>query len=49
MNESYFESMSAIFDEKSPFLSIFDTFWANIELNQFGYRPQLVPGESNSE
>ena len=27
MNESYFESIFAIFDEKSPFLSILDTFW----------------------
>ena len=28
MNESYFESIFAIFDEKPPFLSILDTFWA---------------------
>ena len=30
MNESYFESIFAIFDEKSPFffISILDTFWA---------------------
>ena len=28
MNESYFESIFAIFDEKSPFLSILDTFEA---------------------
>ena len=28
MNESYFESIIAIFDEKPPFLSILDTFWA---------------------
>ena len=27
INESYFESIFAIFDEKSPFLSILDTFW----------------------
>ena len=27
MNESYFESIFAIFNEKSPFLSILDTFW----------------------
>ena len=29
MNESYFESIFAIFDEKSPFfISNLDTFWA---------------------
>ena len=28
MNESYFESICAIFDEKSPFLSILDIFWS---------------------
>ena len=28
MNESYFESIFAIFDEKLPFLSILDTFGA---------------------
>ena len=28
MNESYFESIIAIFDENSSFLSILDTFWA---------------------
>ena len=28
MNESYFESIFAIFYEKSPFLSNLDTFWA---------------------
>ena len=28
MNESYFESIFAIFDKKHPFLSILDTFWA---------------------
>ena len=28
MNESYFESIFAIFDEKSHFLSILGTFWA---------------------
>ena len=28
MNESYFELIFAIFDEKLPFLPIFDTFWA---------------------
>ena len=28
MNESYFESIFAMFDEKPPFSSILDTFWA---------------------
>ena len=28
MNESYFGSIFAIFDEKFPFLSILNTFWA---------------------
>ena len=27
MNNSIFESIFAVFDEKSPFLSILDTFW----------------------
>ena len=27
MNESFFESIFVIFDEKSPLLSILDTFW----------------------
>ena len=28
MNESYFEPIFAIFDDKPHFLSILDTFWA---------------------
>ena len=31
MNESYFESIFAIVDEKRPFLSILDTFWAILD------------------
>ena len=33
MDESYFEFISAIFVEQSPFLSNLDTFWALIRIN----------------
>ena len=39
MNESYFESIIAIFDEKSPFLSILDTFWAIFPFDQYQWSP----------
>ena len=52
MNESYFESIFAIFDGKSPFMSILNwiIFWqnSNIELNQIGYRPPLFYAENEN-
>ena len=40
MKESYFESISAVFDEKPPFLSILDTFGQF--LGTFPIRPVLI-------
>ena len=44
MNNSIFESIFAVFDDKPPFLSILDTFWSIFvqTLSQIGYRPALV-------
>ena len=42
MNESYFHSIIAIFDENSSFLSILDTFWAIF--GSFPIRPiSMIP------
>ena len=39
MNESYFESIFAIFDEKSRLLSILDIFWALFLFDQYQWFP----------